>query len=148
MFSKSNGERIHFKKRFLQRHGIVIKDEDINLIREKIYNCKIILIKRISNRLRKYAIRIFENDYIIIWDFKRDEPVTVLPDNKSTQRILRKCNLDESSKRMKKNRKKINKKNTIEMNIKKQREDFWNNFKRSVDIWNQGHQYENVDGRS
>lgn len=77
--TKTEAQRIHFKRRFLERHGITLNRHDIRHIAASLRDGKGKLISKQTNRVSIVAINFREEEYVIIYDRQRQTPVTVLP---------------------------------------------------------------------
>lgn len=77
--TKTASERIHTKRRALERFGIKLTTQDIKRIVREIQSGKWPFISRDSARVSKWRVRLGENDVCVVYDKNRKNLVTVMP---------------------------------------------------------------------
>lgn len=70
----------HFKRRFLERHDIVLNDNDVELIAEQINTGRSEFKKRETTRIEVHKVKHNGELYTVLFDRKRKMPVTTLQD--------------------------------------------------------------------
>lgn len=75
--SKKGGEKIHFKKRFMERFGEEINRHDIKEIVDNIQSGdNVTFVRRDSNRVTLFRTRVKGHVCIIVYDSDRGAPVS------------------------------------------------------------------------
>lgn len=72
--------RTHFCARVLERHGLILKDRDVdNIIKQiKSQEAEFLSWGKEEERFRSYyRIKIFDEPYIVVYDFEIDALVTI-----------------------------------------------------------------------
>lgn len=79
--SKALAQRIHAKRRILERFGVVINRKDLQEIALLIRNGKAQFSCRISHRLTRWVVPVFYKlpPMVVIYDSRRNQVVTVMP---------------------------------------------------------------------
>lgn len=78
-FQKSIAERIHAERRFIQRFGELLTEEDYNAIRNRIYKGKYEFIGKQSNRVSIFKGEIKGFNVLIVYDKIRKQIATFIP---------------------------------------------------------------------
>lgn len=79
MNRKKRNERIHAKKRAKERFNLDLTSKLRRLIVNKIQNRESTLIEIKSNTRTLHKVKVKGEDYIVVYDKKRQEIVTFLP---------------------------------------------------------------------
>ncbi|NMB91712.1 hypothetical protein GYA37_02600 [candidate division WWE3 bacterium] len=86
--SKKQSQKIHAKKRAVERYGVSFNSKDILQLVKAIQNEKAEFVEKISNRQTKFKVFVPEelknkcpkhSEVLVIYDKKRKEIVTFLP---------------------------------------------------------------------
>lgn len=76
---KKQNQRNHFLKRFKQRFGIDLTDEQVGQIRNQVRDGRVLECVRTSNAFAKYRIVWQELDMWVVYDRLRKQLVTAYP---------------------------------------------------------------------
>ena len=79
--SKESSEILHFKKRMIERHKMVLTTEQIYEIAAIIKNGKHKLVEKQTNRVSVYDTTYHDKKLRIVYDKLRHVPVTVYEDS-------------------------------------------------------------------
>ena len=82
---KANGPKAanqiyHVKKRFLERFGVSLSNEDLNSMIEKIQGQTAVFIKKTSLRVTIWQVPLHGRLYEVVYDKRTKTIVTVLPE--------------------------------------------------------------------
>ena len=80
MPSKSKRQKKHFKFRCLQRHGLVITNQQYTKLIENIQIGNAEFIEKQSNRVSVFRVKIDEKNFRVIYDKQRKTLVSALPE--------------------------------------------------------------------
>ena len=79
MSSKKLSERVHARRRAMQRYGITFGRERRSALVRAIQTDKAVFLRAFSNRSKAFAVFYEENWYAVVYDNQRKEIITFLP---------------------------------------------------------------------
>lgn len=82
MSSKKKNVKIHFRRRSLERVGVVI---DEHALIKKIQNHSLEFVYSQSNRKKVYRTEFLGKKYLVIYDRERKQLITIFPETEKQQ---------------------------------------------------------------
>lgn len=76
--TKKAAQAIHFRRRAIQRLGLVMNKSERHAIVQQIIDKKVKLVEKQSNRIFVYEIENIWGNFFVVYDNKRKNLVTVL----------------------------------------------------------------------
>ena len=76
---KRQGQRMHARRRALERYGLNCGPRTRNALLEAIQNSDAVFLESYSNRQKVFAVNYGEQYYPVVYDNRRHEIVTFLP---------------------------------------------------------------------
>lgn len=84
--NKAKSQKKHAKRRFYERFGLLIEENDLNHIRNKIQEGDGELVEKQSNRVSKWRVPFKDSIFTVIYDKMRKTIVTVLPNEENDEK--------------------------------------------------------------
>lgn len=79
MVLKRKSQKVHAKRRFIQRFGLFLSDQQYEQIVRDIQSQKAQFIEKQSNRVTLWRVIVEDNEVVVVYDKERKSISTVLP---------------------------------------------------------------------